>query len=308
MPVSRSLKHFARVNISKLFEQERNMRKDGKRVGCDEPMYNVVPYIMTKRYDAMNMTTVDIPVEPMDRYIIESRKKGNPISHMGLVVAAYMKTVEDFPMLNRFVVNKKIYQRNEFNVAMVVIKASDMDNGTMSKMFFDYSDDVATVQKKIDEYIAANRKDDNSNSTDKLIKVLLSVPGLCNFLVGLFKFMDKHGLLPKSIIDASPFHNSMCITNLASIRTNHIYHHCYEFGTTSVFLAMGNLREVPKRGADGEIKFVRCIPIGVVMDERICSGAYFAKAFRKFRGYLANPASIDKQPEKAAVTEKTEQT
>ena len=57
---------------------------------------------------------------------------------------------------------------------------------------------------------------------------------------------------------------SLGITNLASIRTNHIYHHCYEFGTTSVFMAMGNTREVPKRKGD-EIVFEKCMPIGVTM-------------------------------------------
>lgn len=280
------------------------MRKDGKRVSFDEPMYNVVPYIMEKRYDAMNMTTVDIPVEPMDKYITQSRKSGHPISHMGLVITAYIKTVQKYPMLNRFVVNKKIYDRNEFAVAMVVVKAGDLDNGTMAKMFFDYEDDVFTVQKKIDDFVENNRKEGDNNSTDKLITTLLSIPGLCNVGVKLFKFMDKHGLLPKSIIDASPFHNSMCITNLASIRTNHIYHHCYDFGTTSVFLAMGNLREVPKR-IGNDIQFIRCIPIGVTMDERICSGAYFAKAFRYFREMLANPKKLEKQPANEAAPEKS---
>ena len=89
---------------------------------------------------------------------------------------------------------------------------------------------------------------------------------------------------------------SMGITNLASIRTNHIYHHCYEFGTTSVFLAMGNTREVPKRKV-GEIVFEKCIPIGVTMDERICSGSYFATAFKVLKKYLKQPELLEEKPE-----------
>ena len=85
------------------------------------------------------------------------------------------------------------------------------------------------------------------------------------------------------------------ITNLASIRTNHIYHHCYEFGTTSVFLAMGNTREVPKRKGS-EIVFEKCMPIGVTMDERIASGSYFALAFRKMRAYLRDPRLLEVPP------------
>ena len=41
------------------------MRKDGVRVKDADPMYTVAPYIMDKRYDAMNMITLDIPAEPM---------------------------------------------------------------------------------------------------------------------------------------------------------------------------------------------------------------------------------------------------
>ena len=99
-------------------------------------------------------------------------------------------------------------------------------------------------------------------------------------------------MLPKKIIDISPFHISAVVTNLASIRTNHIYHHVYDFGTTSLALAMGNLREVPKR-VKGEIVFERCMPIGLVMDERIASGSYFALAFRKFSKLLENPELLE---------------
>ena len=114
--------------------------------------------------------------------------------------------------------------------------------------------------------------------------------------VGLFKFLDKHGLLPKFIIDMSPFHNSLVISDLISIRTNHIYHHIYEFGTTSLFIAMGNLREVPHRKGN-EIEFERCIPLGIVMDERICSGSYFALAFQRLKQYLKDPTLLETPPE-----------
>ena len=109
-------------------------------------------------------------------------------------------------------------------------------------------------------------------------------------------WMDKHGLLPKSIIDASPFHMSLGITNLASIKTNHIYHHCYDFGTTSIFIAMGNPREIAKTVND-EVALERCIPMGVTMDERICSGAYFAIAFRYFKKLLENPEVLEEKPD-----------
>ena len=271
------------------------MRADGKRIKNADPMYTVAAYIMDKRVDSMNMITIDIPVEPIKEYLNEKRKQGINISHMGVVLAAYIRTMKDFPELNRFVVNKKIYQRNEIAVGMVVLKPGEMGHGTMSKMYFNENNTIFEVNDIINKYVEENREAPGNNGTEKIIKALLSVPGVLPVGVGLFKWMDKHGLLPKAIIDMSPFHMSCGITNLASIRTNHIYHHCYEFGTTSVFLAMGNTREVPKRKGD-EIVFEKCMPIGVTMDERIASGSYFAMAFRKMRTYLRNPELLETPP------------
>ncbi len=132
---------------------------------------------------------------------------------------------------------------------------------------------------------------------EKFMSAILSVPGLLTVGVAFLKMLDKFGLLPKSVIDFSPFHNSLVISNLISIRTNHIYHHVYEFGTTGIIVTMGNLREVPKRKGD-EVVFEKCMPLGVVMDERICSGYYFSKAFREMQKYLKNPSLLEIPPEK----------
>lgn len=272
------------------------MRADGVRLRNIDPMYNVAAHIMDKRYDAMNMIELDIPVEPIQKYINAKRKEGINISHMAVILAAYLRTVAEFPELNRFIVNKKMYARNEIAVGMVVLKSGQGSHGTMSKMYLDYENTIFDVNNIINDYVEANRYQPDNNKTEKLIKVLLSLPGLLNVGVKIFKFMDKYGLLPKSIIDASPFHISLLISNLASIRTNHIFHHVYEFGTTSVGITMGNSREVPKR-VGGEIIHEKCIPLGVVMDERICSGSYFAVAFRKMKKYLEDPTLLEARPE-----------
>lgn len=272
-------------------------RADGKRVRKADPMYTVVPYIMDKRNDAMNMITVDIPVAPIQDYINSKRKEGIKINHMSVIMAAYLRTVYEFPLLNNFIVNKKIYKHKDFKVAMVVLKNLATQEETMSKVKFELDDTIFDVNQKMTEYVEENRKTSTVNNTDKMIKFLVSLPGLLLVGVSLFKTLDRYGLLPKFIVDLSPFHSSLTLTNLASIRTNHIYHHIYNFGTTSVFIAMGKNREVAKK-KNGEIVFEKCMPLGVVMDERICSGIYFAAAFRKMSQYLENPALLEEKPQK----------
>ncbi len=271
------------------------MRADGKKLKNADPETIISAHVMSRRTDAMNMITVDIPLSPMKNYITEKRDK--KITYMALIVCAYLRTVAEYPKLNRFVVNKKVYARNEISIGMVVLKANETTEGTMSKMYFEPEDTVFDVQEKIDKFIEQNRQSGDTNTTDDFAKKLVKIPGLCGIGVSLFKTLDKFGLLPKKIIDLSPFHMSLGITNLASIRTNHIYHHTYEFGTTSMFMSIGNMRYVPKM-SDDKMVFEKTIPLGIVMDERICTGSYYAVAFRRISEYLKKPELLELPPRK----------
>lgn len=270
-------------------------RKDGRRIKTGDPMYAIAAHVMAERSDSMNNIKVHIPVEPMRQYMRDQKKQGHNLSHIGLVLAAFIRTVAEYPQLNRFVVNKTIYARNSIDIGMVVLQPGVEDGETMAKMHFDRTDDVFEVQRKIDEFIEHNRETNADNATEKMIRFLFSVPGLVRFGVNVFKWADKHGLLPASVIEMSPFHATMTLSNLASLRTNYIYHHVYNFGTTSMLLTMGNIEEVPRR-KKGEIVFERCIPMGLVMDERICHGSYYAIAFRRFAEYLENPSLLEGEP------------
>ena len=279
------------------------MRCDGKKLKKVDPMYRIVPHIMVERHDSMNMITLNLPMEPMQRYIRSKAAEGITISHMALILAAYLRTLAEFPALNRFIGNRKVYAHKDIAVSLVVLKANSMEDETMSKIRFEAEDTIFDVQKKILHYIDENRKYSTENSTDKMIDTLTRIPGILRVAVGFLKFLDKHGWLPKKIVELSPFHASLLITNLASIRTNHIYHHVYDFGTTSVSIALGNQREVPRRTASGEIVFDRCLPVGLVMDERIATGSYFARAFHVFKRYIKNPALLEEPPKEIKIDE-----
>ena len=224
----------------------------------------------------------------------KKKDEGYTFSHLAIVIAAYIRTVAEYPFLNRFVVNRTLYARNELAVGMVVLKPGETE-GTMNKMYFKPDMTIYQVQEVLDEYINTNRGTGETNSTDKIINTLLSIPGLARVGVSILKWMDWHGLLPKAIINASPFHCTMTITNLASIGTNYIFHHVYNFGTTSMIMAMGNTREDAVR-RHGEIVFEKVIPIGLVMDERIAEGVQFAMACRKLQGILQDPSVLEQPP------------
>lgn len=270
------------------------MRADGRRLKTLDPMYALISHIMAERSDSMNMIELTVLQDPIRKYMRKMKDQGYTFSHLSIIIAAFIRTIAEYPFLNRFVVNKRTFARNEVAIGMVVLKPGETD-GTMNKMFFKPSNTIFEVQEIFDEYVNRNRGEGKTNSTDKLMAFLLSIPGLARFGVNLIKFLDMHNLLPKAVINASPFHCTMTITNLASIGTNYIFHHIYNFGTTSMLMAMGNTREDPVK-RHGEIVFDKVIPIGLVMDERIGSGAQFAQACKCLQNYLQNPELLEQPP------------
>ena len=273
------------------------MRSDGKRVKDISPIVAALPYIMPKRYDALNYITVHADMEPIKEYINKKRKEGVRIGHMSVIMAAYYKAAQEHPYINRFIMNSKIYQRNHFCVSFVMLKerADGTPDETSLKVYLEPEDDIISINEKTQKLIEKNLESTHNNSTDKFVNFMLSLPLLPKIVVGLANLMDRLGILPKFIIDLSPFHTSLFITNLASINTSTIYHHCYEFGTTGVFICMG--KPVPDYISGNYDK--KIMPLGIVMDERISTGSQYAKFSKTFMQYLKHPERLEKKAEVA---------
>lgn len=277
------------------------MRADGRKVREGlSAIERAIPYIMPKRVDAQNYVTEYVDEEAIRGYIREVRRvKGVRLSRMAVLIAAYYLSARRHPYINRFVVNSRIYQRNHFCVSFVMLKSDTDGKGiqTTVKVFLEPGDNVFTINEKISALIEENSRPVNRNNTDKFAAFMFSIPLLPKLVLGLARLLDHFGLLPRFVIDLSPFHTSMFITNLASIQTSSIYHHIYEFGTTSVFVSMG--KSVPNF-LTGELKS-KLIPIKVVMDERICTGHDYALFYKTMRRFLKNPALLEEDTLPASV-------
>ena len=270
-------------------------RADGYRVRGNDAMYELVPYIMPYRYDASNSVTVDIDLGLMQEYIRKCRKKGINMSHMSIIIAGALRIASQNPCLNRFVMNRKIYARTHFCVSFVTLQPGKTSD-TVNKLYFNLDDDIFAVNSKVQEAIERTQQPASQNALDKLMASLVRVPFLVGAVVGVLKFIDKYFTLPFSIINASPFHTSLFVTNLASIRTNAIYHHLYEFGTTGIFISMGQPeKRIEKNGETVEEK--KIMPLGIVTDERIANGHYYGRCFRELNRYYKNPELLEVPPE-----------
>ena len=272
--------------------EEQAMRQDGTRVKNLTPIMQALPYIMPRRFDAQNWASDYVDEESMKQYIRQKRREGHSVTHMSVLAAAYYKAALEHPKVNYFVMNRKIYKRNHFCFSFVILKtrADGTPDETTLKIFLEPEDTVFTISRKIKEHIDRNLQAAHNNRTDRFANFAFRVPGLARLVFGLAYHLDLHGLLPRKIIDLSPFHTSLFITNLASINTSYIFHHCYEFGTTSVFICMGKPVLDPLAGPGSRKKLM---PLGVVMDERVATGIEYSRFFAAFSRYLKNPEVLE---------------
>lgn len=268
-------------------------RADGKRLKGIDPIQKIIPHIMKNRYDAQNMSHYDCCCEPLDEFIKAEREKGFNFKYMHILIAGLAQIIATYPRLNRFVMNGRIYKRNNIYISFVVKKGlSATASDSLVKLEFTGHESIYEVKEKIDNAVLENAHMEANNGTDKLARVLTLTPNcLIKFLVGSIKLLDKHGLLPRAILNLSPFHTSAFVTNLKSIKGPSIYHHLYDFGTTGIFFAMGKEnKEAVVR--DGQIEVGKVMPVDIVLDERFCDGFYFVNALNDLKKMFENPSLL----------------
>ena len=266
-------------------------RPEGRRIKLADPIVRLTPYIMPQRMDAQVFLSQDIDFEPLARYIANQSHKGHKITFMQIIMAAYVRAVSQHPEVNRFVVNKQLYSRKELTCSFTLLR--DTADGSVSentaKVFFDPTDTIYDVQKRVDQAIALSRPEEETGATLNLASKLFSIPLLPNTFVALARFLDRYGLFPKKVLDISPFHTSMYFTNMASIGMHSVYHHLYNFGTTGLFLSMGSIERKLILESNGTVSRKRLLPIGVAADERVCAGAIYAQLFSTMLHHINRP-------------------
>ncbi len=269
-------------------------RADGKRVKNLMIIEKAVPYFMPMRIDGVNLYKQAVKCKPLDDFILKERKEsGVHFNYTELLIAAAVRMIYERPKTNRFVVNCQIYQRNEITVSMAVKPrlSDDADEITL-KFHFTGRENVYEVKKIVDDEISKNigKNVNTTHKTTKAAEILGKMPHwMFKVAMKLIRFLDRYGLLPKSLIDASPFHTSIFVTDLKSIKLGKVYHHLYNFGTTTMFGALGKVEYVPVSDRDGNIRTEKVMELGLSLDERVADGLYYGNSVRLLGKYLENP-------------------
>lgn len=275
-------------------------RYDGWRVRKIDPTFRLVPYVLRTRMDSQVFFEVCLPIDTIEKFIKDQKERIPNLSLMHVVMAALVRIYSQRPYLNRFVVWNKIFARNTFSIALA-IKRSLTDKGEESiiKPYFNLKDTLADVVQKVTTELENSQPVGQKNSQDKVSELLSILPDfLLRSVIFILFWLDKVGILPKSINKISPWHSSLFLTNVGSLGIDSIYHHLYEFGTCSMFVAMGKKHRETIIQKNGESIQQKTMLLKFVMDERVCDGFYYASSMRQLEQILAKPEVLLTPPEK----------
>jgi hypothetical protein len=292
-------------------------RPDGRRVHGRPALSAIMPYLMRKRNESTVYFEKDIDIEEALRYVKRRNQEtgSSRYSLFGLVMAAGLRTIMEKPSLNRFVHRRALYDRRELCFSFIVKKQlSESAAESSAKVFFEPGDSLDKAMERIEATIARARGEE-PGPEDREIRFAHRIPGGKALITFLFRLLDRWNLAPAFMIRNDPLFATAWFANLGSLGLDAPYHHLYEWGTASIFVAMGRIEEREAgrgegaRPASGRPSAGRAEPgqarrrfvtLKITVDERISEGIVFAHAAARFRRFLEKPELLEEPPARPA--------
>lgn len=274
-------------------------RVDGRRVRTAPAMEQITAYFMPNRTGANNLFSASVEITELERYVREKRRQGlTGFGPSHVLMAAYARTVARYPALNRFIAGQRIYSRGEDIVLCMTVKKKMTADApdSLVKVHLHPGDTAVQVYEKFNCQLEQAKNEMENTNADNTADAFMMIPGLfLKFAIWLLKTMDYFGLVPRFLLEVSPFHGSVYFTSMGSLGIQPVYHHLYDFGTVPVFCSFGRKRRAQEL-QDGEMVERKYMDLRFNLDERICDGFYYASVIKYFLRLLSHPQVLDEPP------------
>jgi hypothetical protein len=277
-------------------------RPDGTYLGNLPHFTRLVPYLMPTRTESTIFFEQDFDVTKTLEYLArvnagcENGRKN--VTLFQIFLCAGVRTVALRPKLNRFVSGFNYYQRNRILMNFVAKKRLT-DEGAEINVTIPFAPDetISSVAAKVQQYVSRG-KSDEGNDSDDLNALIAKLPRfMIRFIIGLVKFLDYHNMLPGWFIRSTPFYSTIFFTNVGSVGIDAPFHHNFDFGTCSLFIAVGKIRREPVPAPDGTIQPRDRVKVTFTYDDRIADGIYCGRAIDLFKEFVENPETLETTPE-----------
>ena len=303
--MAKKKKELKRVEGKEFFnyKKRRGDRTDGWKVHFNDPTYLVIPHIMPTRADAQVFFEEEVDTDALDKFVRKMRRENDEmpeLSRLIVLMAAITRAFSKYPKINRFCAGKQVYARNHFCVSLTMKKSMRTDASDVTiKPFFQPNYTLKQVYDSFFEVFDGQKGDDGKGNTmSRFVDLITNIPQwVLKLVVGWARRKNERGGMPEWLWKLSPFNTSVYVTEIGSTGIGSIYHHIYNFGTTSIFISMGKRQRKLVLDEEGNPKYINTIVYRYVIDERSCDGFYYAKTVRYISHLLAHPEELLTPPE-----------
>ena len=269
-------------------------RKDGRLLKDIDSMHIICPIIYPNRCDNEAFIYEKFDLTNINAFLKEKNYEGINYKYnfFQIIVTAMMKVLYLRPKMNYFIANSNMYERYE-KTASFVVKKKFADDGGEGLAFLHTSKDdtLDTIHDKMEKIIYSERK--GSNSTNDSMNLVAKLPRfIVKLIARITMFLEKRGLAPQAFIANDPYYASVVLTNLGSIKLHAGYHHLTNWGTNSVFVAVGQIKDREFLNEDGSTSIKPSIDLGLTIDERLADGYYYSRTIALLKVLLENPSLL----------------
>ena len=279
-------------------KKRRGDRRDGVLLRELDALHFITGIIYPNRCDNEAYIAETIDLTNINKYLEEKNRSEDvfPYTMFHILVTALTKTITLRPKMNRFIVNENFYQRNEVTAAFIVKKLFS-DDGAEGLAFLHVKENstLESLHQDLFEQISTARSDVN-DSTSESMDILNRMPRwLSKLAIHILCWLDRHGIVPKAMVENDPYYASVVFSNVGSIKLKSGYHHLTNWGTCSLFCLIGEKKLRPIFADDGSFVMHDTVQLGVTIDERLADGYYYAKSIRLLKHLLENPELLEGQ-------------
>lgn len=271
-------------------------RRDGTQLTDVPALRRIVPYLLRGRVESTVYFPMRIEVDGLLDWLDETnadRAEADRVTLFHVFLAAIARTMRLRPETNRFIAGRRTYQRNSIAISFIV-KESVTDAGEESEVRLDLTghETVDDVRRLVDAAVRRERTGVQGGD-DRLVAFFVAWPRpLLEVISRAIPWLDYHNVLPGRLMDAIPLYTSAYVVNTGSLGIDAPFHHLYEYGTASAFVAIGRVRKEPVVDEHDQVVARSCVNVVFSLDERATDGFYFAKSAEVIRRLVSEPALL----------------
>lgn len=211
-----------------------------------------------------------------------------------LILWAAARALHERPGLNRFVSGGRLYQRNGVFLSFAAKAAFD-DEAPIVTIKLEFPEDdtfAACVERVAGAVEGARDRKKRKGAVDKELALAMALPGfMLRGVMALLRWLDRVNLMPAAMIASDPMYASAFLANLGSVGIDDTFHHLYEYGTVSLFGAVGRAEKAVFVSDAGEPAVRDALKICWSFDERINDGFYCASSLESVQRIVEDPAA-----------------